>query len=52
MRKGISFLLIMALVLTSFTAVFAAETEAPADVKDTRYETAVSALMEKPGVDH
>ena len=47
MRKGISFLLIMALVLTSFTAVFAAEAGAPADVKDTRYEAAVSALMEK-----
>ncbi|MFA5636482.1 MAG: S-layer homology domain-containing protein [Anaerovoracaceae bacterium] len=47
MRKGISFLLIMALVLTSFTAAFAAEAGAPADVKDTRYEAAVSALMEK-----
>jgi hypothetical protein len=47
MRKAIAFLLVMALVLTSFATVFAAESGTPADVKDTEYEAAVTALMEK-----
>lgn len=47
MRKGIAFLLVALLALSSFAAVFAAEAQAPADVKDTRYEAAVTALMGK-----
>lgn len=47
MRKGISFLLVLALVFASFAAVFAADSQTPADVKDTEYEAAVTALIEK-----
>ena len=59
MRKKITFLLIATMILTSFSAVFAADTAdidatpisagaaAPADVKDTNYEDAVSTLMGK-----
>ena len=42
MRKGISFLLVLALVFASFAAVFAADSQTPADVKDTEYEAAVT----------
>jgi hypothetical protein len=47
MRKVLSFILVLALILTSFTAVFAADSQTPADVKDTEYEAAVTALIEK-----
>jgi hypothetical protein len=47
MRKVLSFILVLALILTSFTAVFAADSQTPADVKNTDYEEAVTALIEK-----
>jgi hypothetical protein len=47
MRKVLSFILILTLVLSSFSVVFAVENEAPADVKGTTYEAAVAALMAK-----
>jgi len=47
MRKVLSFILVLALTLTSSTAVFAADAQAPADVKNTDYEEAVTALIEK-----
>ena len=47
MRKGISFLLVLAMVFASFAAVFAADSQSPADVKVTKYEAAVTALIEK-----
>lgn len=47
MRRKISFLLIAALILTSFTAVFAAETGSLVDINNTKYETAVRELAKK-----
>lgn len=47
MSRKVSLLLIAVLILTSFTAVFATEIKAPEDLKDTKYESAVTELMGK-----
>lgn len=47
MSRKVSLLLIAVLILTTFTAAFAAEIKTPEDLKDTKYERAVTELMEK-----
>lgn len=50
MRRAISFLLVLMLILTSGIAAFAADVTIPTDVKGTNYESAVKNLMEKTGI--
>ena len=50
MKKAISFLLAALLVLSGVSAAFAAGTAVPSDVKGTKYEAAVTELMEKIGL--
>ncbi|MGI6732387.1 MAG: S-layer homology domain-containing protein [Anaerovoracaceae bacterium] len=47
MKKIVALILTLALVLTSGTAIFAADSVAPEDVKGASYEAAVTALVEK-----
>jgi hypothetical protein len=47
MRKGIAFVLLLTLLLSGFSTVFAAGVTAPADVQGTIYEEVVTTLIDK-----